>query len=323
MKRLMVSIAMAALVAVPVWSDVLEPLDAPGTTVTMKSTAYVSGPVVTVADVAVIEGPDAETLGSLEIVDAAAPGASRRIDASLLKNRIQRAGYDGTHVSVTGLARTTATTMHLEITGEDLREDLTNFVHTSMPWDPDNTVIDIVPPGGTTVVSDGDVYVEWRTNPAYKYLGQGTFRGEISVDGRQEKTVYAKVNVQAYAEVLVSTRSIGRGEALNGANVSLEMRDLSKIRTESFFDVDEIAGSVAKSSIHAGQIISPRKVMQPKIVKRNQIVTVMTQVGALTIQSQAQALKDGAVGDVLACRNLKSKEEFMGILRKDGVVIVH
>lgn len=316
-------LAMMSVAMLPARSEVLEPLEAPETTVTLKSEAYVSGPVVTVADVAVVKGPNAETLGAVEIVDAAAPGSSRRIDASLLENRIQRAGYDDTEIEVTGIARTMATTLHLEIQGSDLTENLREFVHTSMPWDPENTVIDIVPPGGTTVVSDGEVHVEWRTNPAYKYLGQGTFRGEISVDGRQEKTVYAKVNVQAYSEVLVATRNISRGDALNEANVALEMRDLSAIRTESFFGLDEVAGSVAKSSIHSGQIISPRKVMQPKIVKRNQIVTVMTQMGALTIQSQAQALKDGAVGDVLACRNLKSKEEFMGILRKDGVVIVH
>lgn len=322
MRHWTIVLAIAA-VTLPVWSDTLEPLDASETTISLKPEAYVSGPVVKVADIAVLSGPEAEALGSLDVVDAASPGSSRRIDASLLKSRLHRAGYEDDEYEVTGNARTTATTLHLEVNPEYLEENLRNYVMTSMPWDPNDAIVDVTPPASAALVRDGEVSVEWRVNPTYKYLGQATFRGEVLVDGQMEKTVYAKVNVQAYAEVLVSTRSIGRGDALNSANVSLEMRDLSTMRTEAFFGLDDVEGSVAKSSIQPGQIISPRKVMQPNIVKRNQIVTVMTQIGALTIQSQAQALKDGAAGDVLACRNLKSKDEFVGILRKDGVVIVH
>lgn len=113
-----------------------------------------------------------------------------------------------------------------------------------------------------------------------------------------------------------------RGESLSAKNVFREKRDLSDIKTAVFFDTDELVGTVAKSTIRPGQIISPAKVMARKIVKRNQIVRVQTQLGSLIIMSQAQALDDGAVGDIVRCRNIKSKEEFSGVVAQDGTLTI-
>ena len=121
---------------------------------------------------------------------------------------------------------------------------------------------------------------------------------------------------------MVTNTGVSRGERLTVQNVSLEKRELSGIKSGVFFDLDELDGAIAKSSIYQGQVISPRKVMAPKIVKRNQLVNVETQTGTLVIRTRAQALGDASAGDVIACRNIKSKEEFVGIVRKDGVVVI-
>lgn len=293
-------------------------------TVTLKPEAFIKGPTVMLGDVADIEGEHAEALRSIAVTHAALPGSSRRIDASLLRSRIVSAGYDSESVDVANTPRiVTATTMHLDVTRELLMDDLRNYIHMNMPWDPEETLVDIVPPTGKTVVADGDMSIAWRANPAYKYLGLGSFRGDISVDGQLSKTVYAKATIKTYADVLVTDGGLSRGTRLTPANVHLEKRDLSTIKTGVFFGLDELNGAIAKSSIRAGQIITPDKVMAPKVVKRNQIVRVRTQVGAMVIQSQAQALSDGSVGDVLRCRNLKSKEEFTGVVGRDGILMVY
>lgn len=290
--------------------------------VTLKQEAYVSGKKVLLGDIALIEGPNAKELARIEITNSATPGSSRRIDASLLRSRIAHAGYSDASVALKGTHRVTATTLSMELTSEVLAEELRNYIYDNMPWAVEDTEIDIVVPRGRTVISDGDFTINWSVSPSYKYLGSSNFRGKIVVDGIVEKTFYIKANVKAYAEVLVTKNGIARGERLTAKNVRLEKRELSTIRSGVFFDLDELNGAIAKSSIYENQVISPRKVMAPKIVKRNQLVSVETRIGNLTIQSRAQALADAAVGEVLACRNVKSKEEFMGIVRKDGVVVI-
>lgn len=291
-------------------------------TVTLKQDAYVKGKKVLLGEIALIEGPNAKHLASIEITNSAIPGSSRRIDASFLESRISNAGYLNKDVTLKGTPRVTATTLSLELTGDMLGEELRSHILDNMPWSMEDTEIDIDAPRGKTLISDGDYTINWRVSPSYKYLGSGTFRGEIMIDGEHEKTIYAKANVKAYAEVLVTNSGIARGEHLTAKNVHLEKRELSKIDTGVFFDLDELNGAIAKSSIYEGQVVSARKVMAPKIIKRNQLVTVETRIGALMIRTRAQSLGDASVGEVVACRNIKSKEEFMGIVRKDGVVVI-
>jgi flagella basal body P-ring formation protein FlgA len=62
--------------------------------------------------------------------------------------------------------------------------------------------------------------------------------------------------------------------------------------------------------------------MPRKIVKRNQTVVVETRAGGLLVQARARAMTDGCEGDVVRCLNVDSKEEFIGTVRADGVVIL-
>jgi len=68
--------------------------------------------------------------------------------------------------------------------------------------------------------------------------------------------------------------------------------------------------------------LSPRQIVPPQLVKRNQMVTVETRAGGLLIRSQARAMGNAGVGDVLTCQNPDSKQDFAGTVRKDGIVVV-
>jgi flagellar basal body P-ring formation protein FlgA len=291
-------------------------------TVTLKQEAYVKGDKVLLGEIANIEGPNAKQLATIEVTNSAIPGSARRIDAALLRSRIDNAGYSDTDVELKGTPRVTATTMSLELTGDILAEELRGYIHETMPWPIEDTEIDIQSNVSKAVIPDGDYEINWRVTPSYKYLGLGTFRGEIMVNGEPAKTIYAKATIKTYAEVLVTNSGVSRGERLTVQNVSLEKRELSDIKSGVFFDLDELDGAIAKSSIYEGEIISPRKVMAPIIVKRNQMVNVESQNGSLIIRTRAQSLGDASAGDVIACRNVSSKEEFVGIVRKDGVVVI-
>ncbi len=293
-----------------------------GDTVTLKEEVYVRGPKVLLGEVAIVEGDDAEYLKTIEIAPAALPGATRRLNAALVRSQLTKYGVDESQLEFRGSRQVRATTMHLTITKGMIAEGLREYIRREMPWDPDATIVEIISPPSDYLVSDGDVDFRWIPNPQYRYLGTGAFRGEILVDGRVEKTFYAKAKVMTYEQVVVAARGIQRGDILSSANVRLENRELSALKGVSFFSLTDLKGSVAKSTIFQGQVITARKVAAPILLKRNQIVMVETKIGALTIRARARSLTQAAAGDLVRAVNLSSKEEFVGVLRADGVLVV-
>lgn len=291
-------------------------------TLVLKEEAYVRGPYVLLGEVADIIGPEAQTLSRIEVTLAAVPGSTKRFDAALVESQLRRAGIEIEEWDIQGNRHVLATTLHLDLTQEMIAEDLRQFVARQMPWDPSDTIIEISAPPRTFRVPDGILDIRWRPDPRYAYLGSGTFRGEISVDGQVARTVLSQATVRTYEEVLVASRSIARNEALSMANLRLEQRELSMLNSDVFFNADDMRGYVAKSSIFEGQVITGRRLARAKIIKRNQIVNVETSIGTLTVRTLAKTTTDGAIGDRITCKTLGSNELFVGVLRADGVVVV-
>jgi len=210
----------------------------------------------------------------------------------------------------------------LDLSAGAIAEDLRGFIRREMPWDADTARIDVTPLPGDLAVPQGDVALVWSADPQYEYLGPGSFRGEVRVDGRVVRTVYAKAKVSAYDTVVVATQPLARGDMVGPSNARLERRDLATLDPGAFFTMDEAVGRVARTSIQPGQVLSSRRLDHAQLVKRNQIVAVETRVGGLVIRGQAKAQADGAAGEAVTCMNLTSGEKFGGVVRADGVVEV-
>lgn len=300
----------AALIAVAASAD----------TVMLKTEAYVKGPMVRLGDIADITGENAEQLASLEIGSAAAPGGSKRIDASLLKMRLNSAGAEA--VELSGPQTVVAKTLSLDVSKEMLTDDLRSFIETELPWRDAETSIDIVDEPDGVVVPEGEVAVRWMASPQYRWVGLGTFRGDIEVDGQVKRTVFAKANIEAYAEVLVCAQDIPRGKPLGTNDLRFEKRALSSLKGDAIQDIDEALGMVARSNLLMGEVLSRRGLMPRQLIKRNDTVMAEARAGALVVRSRLRALDNGAAGDVIRLLNPDSKAEVQGRVREDGVVVV-
>jgi flagella basal body P-ring formation protein FlgA len=312
-QRIAAGIVLAAAIAAPAHAD----------TVMLKTEAYVKGPALTLGDVANIEGENAESLAGIELGSAAVPGSSKRIDAALVESRIENSGIPTGHVTFQGPGSVVAKTLHAEITSDMLATDLRTFIEGEMPWALDEATIDVVAPTQDLIVPDGSVEIRWWPNPQYRWVGPGVFRGEVHVDGAVKRTVLVRAQVEAYTDVLVAVTDIPRGSLISASDVQLEKRAMSLMKGSVLQSTEDAVGQVARSTIFPGQVITNRQLMARQLIKRNQSVTVEARAGGLVIRSQARALMNGCEGDLVTCMNLDSKEEFQGVVGKDGVVNVN
>ena len=291
-------------------------------TITLKEEAYAKGPQITLGEVAAIAGENAALLGGIELAPAAPPGDLRRLESPLIDARIKAAGFSAESFEIRGPSQVLAKTLHREVTPEVIEQNLRAFIEQQMPWQPENTVVEVTAPAQSVVVPEGEVGFEWKPDPGFDYLGTGSIRGAVTVDGEVKRGFICKVSIETYYDVLVAAGPIERGEALSSAGVKVERHALSGLKDTVFRDASEVAGFIARREIGPGQVITKRSLAPRTIIKRNQLVIIETRAGGLQVQTQALAGSDGAIGDLIICINPNSRQPFQGTVRKDGVVVV-
>jgi flagella basal body P-ring formation protein FlgA len=139
----------------------------------------------------------------------------------------------------------------------------------------------------------------------------------------QPWTVYVPVEIRLLREVLVSSRPLGRNTTISAADLILEKRDISKIRTTPITDMTEAIGLVTRFHIAQGMVLSENLLELPKLVARGQQVTILAQGPGLTISATGVALVDGVMGELVSARNILSNKTISGVVTGSGVIEVN
>ncbi len=84
--------------------------------------------------------------------------------------------------------------------------------------------------------------------------------------------------------------------------------------------VAQVVGLEARSMIYPGRPIMPANVGPPSVIKRNEIVTLIYQKGALLISTEGRALARGGIGDRIRVMNLASRTTVSGTITQPGEI---
>lgn len=288
----------------------------------LREEAYASGNSVRLGDIAGFSGNTIPRLGDMEIASAPSPGDTKRMDSALIEARLRNAGLERDDFELGGASIVRITAMHLEVSSRMIRDDLHTFIENSMPWDKEEATIDVDAPSRDYAVRNGDIQIEWSVSPQYDYVGRGSFRGEILVDGKQEQTVVVRAEVESYAEVVVANTDISRGDTIRQGDIGLQRHPRTSLGGDFFEDPEAVVGQAARSTLRRGNVITSRQVQARQVVRRNRMVQVETRAGSLVVRGMGLAKEHGRVGDRITLENPASGEEFTGIVGEDGTVLV-
>jgi len=289
---------------------------------TLKEEAYVKGPKVLLGDIAQIDGESADRLAEIELVDAAMPGAQKRLNAALVETRLRSAGIDIGEIEMHGSTSVVATTLSDEISGGEVADSLMQYIRETMPWDAEHTQVEVTPPAFDLTVAEGDIEIAWAPAPGYEYVGTGAFQGQLMVDGESKRTFNVRAKVDPYVDVMVATRDIMRGMAVGPADMEPRRMPLTSAPQGVVTDPQRALGLVARKTIFPGQFITLRDLQEKVVIERNQLVDIVVRSGAVTLKGRAKATMDGRVGDTIVCVNPESKEQIQGVVMPTGIVMV-
>lgn len=158
------------------------------------------------------------------------------------------------------------------------------------------------------------------------YPNHGRRAGNLTVGVRcmddSPWSIYIPVKVNYYEEIAVLARPLQRGAVLTANDIRMERKNIS-YHTDSYFtDPRAVVGMELVHSLQVGSVISDRNLKEPIIVKRGQQVTLLAQTNNFEVRMNGEAISDGAAGERIRVRNLRSKRVVEGIVKSSEIIYI-
>lgn len=142
----------------------------------------------------------------------------------------------------------------------------------------------------------------------------------VQCNGSTSWNLYVPVQVKMLQDVVVLTHSLSRNSLLTASDVHIEQRDINKMLSGHFSDVNEVLGKTLTRSVAGGLGLSPRYIKSATLIKRGQEVTLLAETSGITVKMSGKALGNGAAGERIKVKNLSSDRVIEGVVTENGLI---
>ena len=144
----------------------------------------------------------------------------------------------------------------------------------------------------------------------------------VRCTGNNTWTLYVPVSVSLFGDVVVAARPLSRASLLTGEDLKLASRDLAKLHSGYYSDIDQVIGMQTGRNIAVDTAISSLLVKEPLAVRRGQRVSLIAAAGGLEVRMTGEAMSDGTAGERIKVRNLSSKQIVDGVVKSANIIMV-
>lgn len=127
------------------------------------------------------------------------------------------------------------------------------------------------------------------------------------------------VRAEVSAKVVVAVVDVPANRPLTEADLAQERRTLSDM-ADALPALEAAMGQASKRSLRTGQVVQPRFLAQPLLVKRGDSVNILARNGPIEVNVAGEALEAGRRGEVLRVRNAGTGKVIRARVLDSGVV---
>jgi len=132
--------------------------------------------------------------------------------------------------------------------------------------------------------------------------------------------IYVPVRIVGTSPVVLAAHALIVGTVLGAKDVVVEQRDVTALPPGYLDDPNIAVGLTASRAISGGSILTNQQLMGTRAVQRGQMVTLLADVGGMSVRMAGRALSDGLVNQRIRVENLSSGKIVEGIARSEQVV---
>jgi flagella basal body P-ring formation protein FlgA len=147
--------------------------------------------------------------------------------------------------------------------------------------------------------------------------GQSPWTGRQAFNVRDRaamgaKAVTFKADVERIAQAWTAKRNLAAGDVVGEDDVELSEINPNSLTSSVVVNIDDAVGLEVKQPIAAGQIVQTLSLRRPLVVKRGELITVLSVAAGVQVKATAKALAEAALGDVILLEAVETKKQFQG-----------
>lgn len=127
-------------------------------------------------------------------------------------------------------------------------------------------------------------------------------------------------DITGRTQVLVATKNLPPNRSIVASDLDLKWHLDSKLRQPGFTDKHLIIGKIPRSYIASGRVITENLLRTPYTVAKGNVIQLVYKTANLSISSDAKALANGNLGDIIKVEVLGSSKVKQGKVVAKGVV---
>ena len=138
----------------------------------------------------------------------------------------------------------------------------------------------------------------------------GRFSVMVSVGEGANTTDKIRLSGRAYrvAEVPVLANRVLRGDVIKSTDVKWIRMRADRVQTDILLYMDDLIGMTPKRGVRANVPVRVTDVQRPRLVNKNDLVTIVHHVPNMILTAQGKALQHGADGDIIQVKNAQSTQ---------------
>lgn len=138
----------------------------------------------------------------------------------------------------------------------------------------------------------------------------GRFTAMVSAGEGAHATDKVRLTGRAYrvTEVPVLTNRVLRGDIIRSADIKWVRLRADRVQTDVLMHMDDLIGMTPKRGLRANTPVRVTDVQRPRLVEKNDLVTIVHHVPNMILTAQGKALQHGADGDVVQVKNAQSTQ---------------
>lgn len=144
----------------------------------------------------------------------------------------------------------------------------------------------------------------------------------VRCPGAKPWSVYVPVKIKVSTPVVVAARPLMRGAQLSEADLTTATLDAGSLPPDYLTNPQLAIGQQLKRPLSIGMAVAAGMLDTPRMVRRDEQVTILAEDGGLEVRMTGLALEDGVLGQPIKVRNLLSKRIIGGIIAAPGIVKV-
>lgn len=173
---------------------------------------------------------------------------------------------------------------------------------------------------GDLALPEGDVTYEVSAPRQWEGWGQTSLALIVRVNDRVVKNLPVMVDVEALADLVVTTRPLERDEILTAADVTVQKRDLAVTGGKVARSAADVVGLRVKVGMRGNTPLRTDYLERIPLVRQGQLVTVLLDSPTLRITTTGRAKGAGSAGDLITVQNLSSNKDFPARVVDAGTV---